>query len=505
MRFSKIALGAMVIAAPLSAQQDPKVAAFDAYVSQAVKDWKTTGLAIAVMKDGKVVFAKGYGVRTSGEPAPVDTATVFAIASTTKAMTAAALGMLVDEGKLRWDDPVTKFLPSFQLSDPYVSRELTVRDLLTHRAGLGNADYLWYVADLPADSMLAKLRLVRPEYSLRSSFIYQNVMYIAAGEVVRAASGRPWAQFVKERIFDPLRMSNTYPLQRLVPGGANAASPHYLYGGDTVAVVKADRSQAIGPAGDVWSSVGDMSKWVLFLLDSARVDGKRLLKAETWAELFTPQALVPADEFYPTQELTRPHWRSYGLGWYQHDYQGRKLDFHTGSLAGMVAIAGLIHDARFGVYVLGNTDHSEVRHALMYKAADTWAVSPSRDWSKDLFEVYKRRRLRGDSVRLAGEASRIRNTRPSLALSKYAGTYENEIAGRVTVVEEKGALRFTAGPALKASVEHWHYDRFRARWDDKWQGTDTIAFAIGNGVPSSLQFAGYTFRRLPDSQGAGSR
>lgn len=479
---------------------DPKAAAFDAYVATAVKDWKTTGLAVAVVKDGKVVFSKGYGVREHGKPAPVDEQTLFAMASTTKAMTAVAIGMLVDEGKLAWDDPVTDHLPSFQLFDPYATREVTVRDLLTHRAGLGNADYLWYVADLPADSMMDRLRLIRPEYSLRSSFIYQNVMYIAAGEVVRAVSGMPWDQFVRTRIFQPLGMVSTYPRAALVPAGSNAATPHFLYSGDTIGVVVRDDLRAIGPAGDVWSNISDMSRWMMFLLDSGRAGGKPLLKPDTWAELFTPQVVVPPDEFYPSQEFTKPHWRTYGLGWFQHDYLGRQLDFHTGSLAGMVAIAGLIRDERFGVFVSGNVDHSEIRHALMYRAIDTWLGTPGRDWSSDLRGVYERRRVRGDSARAAAESRRVKGTKPSLDLSKYAGTYEEPVAGRVHVRFVDGRLRFEAGKLLKGPLEHYHYDRFRARYDDRWQGTDIVAFSIGAGVPSGLEFAGFRFRRLPDVQ-----
>ncbi len=496
---------AATLASTAKGQADSRGAAFDSYVTQAVKDWKTTGLSVAVVKDGRLVFAKGYGVRESGKPARVDTATVFAIASTTKAMTAAALGILVDEGKLDWDDPVTKHLPAFQLYDPWVTREVTIRDLLTHRAGLGNADYLWYVSDYPADSMLMKLRMLEPEYSLRSGFIYQNVMYIAAGQVVEAVSGIPWESFVATRIFQPLGMRNTYALARLVPPGSNAASPHFLYGGDTIGVVKADRSQAIGPAGDVWSSVADMSKWMIFLLDSGRAGGRRLLAPGTWSELFRPQVIVPPDEFYPSQELTKPNWRTYGLGWFQHDYAGRKLDFHTGSLAGMVAILGLVRDDRFGIFISGNVDHSEIRHALMYKAIDTWVGGGSRDWSRDLLAIYDRQRTRRDSARAAGEASRIRNTRPSLELSKYAGVYEEPTVGRVTVRETNGTLRFDAGAALSGPLEHWHYDRFRVRYDDRWQGTDGIAFTIGAGTPTALEFAGFTFRRMPDKQASAPR
>ena len=486
------------------AQGDPRASDFDKYVAQAVGDWKATGLAVAVVKDGKVVFANGYGLRETGKPAPVDTATVFAIASTTKAMTAAALGMLVDEGKMSWDDPVTKHLPSFQLYDPFVTREITVRDLLTHRAGLGNADFLWYTSDLPADEMMSKLRLIKPEYSFRSGFIYQNVMYIAAGEVVAAASGMPWTKFVQTRIFDPLGMKHTYPVVAMVPANANAAAPHARYGGDTIVAIKRDQSKAIGPAGDVWSNVSDMSKWMLFLLDSGRVNGKELLKPATYRELFTPQTMVPPDEFYPSQELTKPHWRTYGLGWFQHDYQGRMLDFHTGSLAGMVAIIGLVPDEKFGVYVLANVDHVEIRHALMYKAIDMWLGNPPRDWSRDLRSVYDRRRARGDSIRTANEAKRVKGTKPSLALSKYVGVYEDPLYGRLEVTEASGKLRFSAGKALAGPAEHWQYDRFRVRYDDRWQGTDIVAFTIGDGIPTALELAGVTLRRVPDSQASGT-
>jgi len=500
-----VALIAFTTATEAKAQSDARARGFDQYVAQAVKDWNVAGLAIAVVKDGKIAFAKGYGVREAGKPEPVDTATIFAIASTTKAMTAAAIAMLVDEGKVKWDDPVTKHLPSFQLYDPYATREVTVRDLLTHRAGLPNADYLWYVSDFPAEEMMGRLRLIKPEYSLRSSFIYQNVMYIAAGQVVEAASGMPWAKFIQTRIFDPLGMKNSYPIAAQVPASANKATPHYHYGGDTIAAVKRDQAQAIGPAGDVWSTVSDMSKWMLFLLDSARVGGRQLIKPATFDEVFTPQTVVPPDEFYVSQALTKPQWRTYGLGWFQHDYQGKKLDFHTGSLAGMVAILGLVRNERFGVFVLANVDHVEVRHALMYKAIDTWLGNPPRDWSRELRTLYQARRARNDSVRAAGEARRITGTKPSLALAKYAGTYESPIVGRVTLRESNGKIRFEAGNALKGELEHVQYDRFRVRWDDRWQGTDVVTFTIGDGVPSAVGFGGFTFSRVPDVPAAVTR
>lgn len=344
--------------------------------------------------------------------------------------------------------------------------------------------------------MVDRLRLVKPAYSLRSGFIYQNIMYVAAGQVIAAASGMPWAKFVKTRLFEPIGMRATLPIASDVPRGANSASPHFRYGGDTIAVIRSEQAQALGPAGDVWSNAADMSRWMKFLLDSGRVDGKPLLKPATFAELFTPQTVVPPDEFYPTIELTRPHWMTYGLGWFQHDYQGRMLDFHTGSLYGMVAILGLVRDAKFGVYVLSNVDHVEIRHALMYKAVDLYLGNPPRDWSADLRALYGARRASADSSRKASEAKRISGTKASLPLSGYAGVYEEPAFGKVSVSERSGVLRFDLGPALAGNMEHWQYDTFRVRYDDRWQGTDILTFTIGDGVASELRIGDLTLVRV---------
>jgi CubicO group peptidase (beta-lactamase class C family) len=380
--------------------------------------------------------------------------------------------------------------------DPYVSRELTVRDLLTHRAGLGNADYLWDIDDFSMPEIIDRMKLIKPAYSFRSSFIYQNVMYMLAGEVIAAASGMAWEQFIRTRIFAPIGMRSSVPHPSYLQATANKAIPHWRYGDDTLVAIDADNACAIGPAGGVWSNVSDMSRWMLFLLDSGRVGGKRLLSQASYEELFNPQVMVPPDEFYPTAELTRPHWTTYGLGWFQEDYQGRMLNFHTGSLSGMVAIIGLVQDANFGVYVLANVDHAEIRHALMYKATDLYLGNPSRDWSAELNKLYSARRKMGDSLRIADDAKRITGTRPSLALSKYAGTYEDPLLGRMVIVETAGKLRISMGPHYAGEMEHWQYDTFRIHYDKRWQGTDQVTFTIGDGVPTALNIAGYSLRRL---------
>ena len=474
---------------------DP-LAGLDAYTAKAVADWRVPGLAIAVVKDGRIVFAKGYGVRELGKAAPVDTQTLFAIGSTTKAMTSASLGMLVDEGKLRWDDRVTKILPGFQLADPYVTRELTVRDLLTHRTGLGNADVLWYRADNSPEEVIRRVRFAEPAYSLRSSFIYQNIMYAVAGQIVATESGMPWERFVRTRIFAPIGMVNSVPLLDSAQRRPNVAAPHDR-SGDTIRVISNASVDAVASAGAVWSSVADMARWMNFVLDSARVGGRRLLKPETYAEWLKPETMVTAQEFYPTARLTTPHWTTYAFGWFQEDYSGHMVDFHTGSIDGMVAIIGLIPDQRIGIYVLANLDHAEVRHALMYRVFDAYLGNPPRDWSADLLRLYGGLRASADSARRRAIARRIPDTRPSLPLAQYAGTYADSLVGDVVVTGEGGKLRLRMSSTHSGTLEHWEYDTFRLRWDNAWEGTEFATFTIGrDGAPSRLDFDGAVLRRV---------
>jgi CubicO group peptidase (beta-lactamase class C family) len=473
-----------------------KTRELDAYVSKAVAAWKVPGLAIAVVKDGQIVFAKGYGVREFGKPAPVDTQTLFAIGSTTKAMTSASIGMLVDEGKVRWDAPVTTYLPGFQLADPYVTREITVRDLLTHRAGLANGDVLWYQSDNSAEEVVRRARFIRSAYSLRSSFVYQNVMYAVAGQVIASASGMPWERFVRTRIFAPLGMTNAVPLLDSASSRGNVASPHYRFG-DTIRVVKNASVDAVASAGAVWAGVADMARWMRFVLDSGRVGGRRLLQPATFTELFTPQVQVPPPEFYPTARLTHPHWVTYGLGWFQQDYSGKMVQMHTGSIDGMVAIIGLIPDERLGVYVLANLDHAELRHALMFKVFDMYLGNPPRDWSTDLLALYAGIRAQGDSAQRRFESRRVAGTQPTIPLERYAGSYADSLVGTVAVTVDAGKLRLRSSSKRAGTLEHWQYDTFRVRWDDAWQGTSLVTFTIGvNGSPSAVEVLGRSLSRV---------
>jgi CubicO group peptidase (beta-lactamase class C family) len=461
-----------------------QVRELDAYIVKGVQDWQIPGLSISVVRNDSVIFAKGYGVRRLGAPGAVDEQTLFGIMSTTKALTAMAVAMLVDEHKLAWNDPITKWLPEFQFSDPFLTREATVRDLLTHNIGLGNADLLWSRGDLSREEILRRVRFLPAAYSLRSSFIYQNVMYGTAGEVVARASGMSWDDFISTRIFRPLGMTRSYPTYVAMRAAkdANQSEPHYRIR-DTIRVIADESVDPLPAAGAIWSSAADMAKWVRFLLDSGRVNGQRLVSEAGYRELFKPQSFVTASEFYPTARITKPHWTTYGLGWFEQDFRGRFLAFHTGSLDGRTAIIGLLPDERVGVYILGNLDHAEFRHALMLKVMDLFAGTNGgapRDWSAEFLTLYSGLRTDGEKARVDAESKRVSGTRPSLALTEYAGTYKHPAWGDLQVTLDNGALRarLGAGNANTGMLEHWHYDTFRGSLGDGRGGANYLTFVI---------------------------
>ncbi len=475
---------------------DKKVQEFEAYIIQGMKDWEIPGMAVAVVKDGQVLLAKGFGVRELGRPDPVNAQTLFACASTTKAMTAACMGILADEGKVNWDDRVISYLPDFQLSDPYATRELRIRDLFIHNSGVGNADFLWSAMNIPTDEVLRKMRDVPPSYSLRGSFIYQNIMYAAAGEVIGKVSGMPWHEFMRERLFKPLGMNRTFPFLREIINDTNRTQAHYKIEGK-IQVIEHSSADAVGAAGSVWSCIDDMAKWVRCMLDSAKYEGGRLLSARTWTELFKPQTLVPASQFYPTARLTKPNWTTYSLGWFQHDYKGRKVNFHTGSLAGAIAIHGQLPEEKLGIYVFGNLDHAELRHALMYKAFDVFALGGNRDWSAEFLQLY--RGIEADNEKRVKdfESKRVAGTQPSLPLDAYAGRYVSPLFGELIITREGDELVAVLNNFVRARFAHWHYDVFRGWYDKKWYGKQNLTFMLApDGKIRQASFGPMEFSRV---------
>lgn len=476
---SRLMLLTSLLAAPAAAQQRP-LTGLDPYIAKAMTDWRVPGLAIVVVKDDSVLFIKGYGVRELGKPEPVTVHTRFGNMSTTKAFTALLIAMLADSGRLSFDDPVQKHLPAVQFADPYVTREITVRDLLTHRVGFGDPDYLWSNSGWDFAAIVPRLRFVPATSSFRSRFQYNNVTYALAGDAAAHAAGTTWQSLLHARILGPLGMTESYAdaAEMLAAGITDVTAPHGIVR-DTVRVLPAPLTgiDAIAPAGSVFSTVTDMAKWLRFLLDSARVAGRRLVSAQNFAQLFKPQQIL-AKPFYPTAALVHPHFQAYGLGWMLQDYRGEFVAMHTGSIEGRSAIVGLLPDRRVGVAIFTNLDHSELRHALMYTVFDRFlGASTAHDWSAEMRAMYKGLADSTAAARRAQESKRVTGTHPTLPLERYAGTYADSLFGTATVGLNDGRLTFQAGQ-MTGQLEHWQYDVFRVNWRDPFWDTEYVSFAI---------------------------
>jgi CubicO group peptidase (beta-lactamase class C family) len=460
-----------VISFPLAAQT-PTTAArlkeLDEYSAKAGVAWKVPGFAIAIVKDDRVVFAKGYGVLELGKPSAVDEHTLFAIASNSKAFTAAALAMLVDEGKVKWDDKVTKYLPWFELYDPYVTRELTIRDLLSHRSGLATfgGDLLWYESEYSRDEILRRIRFLKPTSSFRSRFGYQNIMFLAAGEVVAKVSGKSWDQFVKERVFVPLGMKRTVTSHADLLNSSNVAMPHNEVDGK-IRVIRYGKVDNIGAAGGIKSSVADMAQWLRLQLGRGTYEGRKLFSATASREMWTPQTVFSgiseqAERFNPTR-----HFNLYGLGWILGDYQGRLMVSHGGGLDGMISQVGLIPEEKLGVVVLTSSE-TPLSTILANKVFDMFLGVPARDWNSEFLARVKDNEAAKKEADRKRELSRVPQTKLSLPLSAYAGTYSGEMFGDAKVTEEDGklVLRFVPSSYFVGDLEHWHFDTFRVKWRD---------------------------------------
>jgi CubicO group peptidase (beta-lactamase class C family) len=347
--------------------------------------------------------------------------------------------------------------------------------------------------NISSADVLNKMRLVRPSYSLRSGFIYQNIFYIAAGAVIEKVSGQPWDTFMKTRLFQPLKMNRTFPKLKEVKD-VNQSSPHFIIE-NKITVIERTNADEIGSAGSVWSCADDMAKWAIAMLDSGKYEGGRLLKANTWSELFKPQVIAPAS-FYPTTKLTKPNWTTYAFGWYQQDYKGRKTNYHTGSLAGEVAIHGQLPSERLAIYVFGNLDHAEVRHALLFKAFDHFALGGTTDWSSEFKTLYTTTDEQTEKREKDFESKRVMGTVPSHPLSAYSGKYTDPLFGELEVVVSGTSLNLVINNKTKATLTHWHYDTFRGWCDKKWYGKVNAVFtADANGKITRVTVAGMEFRR----------
>jgi len=465
----------------LAAQQTADLAALDTYFAAAHEAWPVPGFSVAIVKDGAIVFEKGYGVREMAAADAVDEHTLYAIASNSKAFTAAALATQVDEGRLSWDDRVIDHLPWFELYDQYVTQEIRIRDLLSHRSGMGtySGDLLWYGTPYSAEEVVRRARYLSPEYPFRAGYGYTNLMFIAAGEVLRAVSDSGWHDFVDERFFGPLGMERSVTSVNDLAARDNVATPHKNEHGE---VIPLDwfNWDAMGAAGGIISSVHEMSQWMLAQLGGGEKDGVRLFSEEAQQQMWrvhNPRAVSSQYQSrYPTT-----HFRGYGLGWGLADYKGRKIVSHGGAYDGMYSSLMLVPEEELGVVVLTNS-MTGVASALAYRVLDAYLGGDARDWSAEDLPgwIDSRRRFEERQDRI--EAERVIGTSPSLALEGYAGTYGGDMYGDATVKLEGGrlVLRLLPNPDLTADLEHLHYDTFVVRWRETfaWFGKGTATFVL---------------------------
>jgi CubicO group peptidase (beta-lactamase class C family) len=471
-RFALALVPAAVWVSSLSALQAAPPPKFDSYVAQVLQAFRVPGVAVAIVKDGKVVLAKGYGVRKLGAPDPIDAQTRFGIASNTKVFTATAIAMLVEDGKLEWDAPVTRYLPWFAMYDPFVTHELTVRDLLVHRSGLGlgAGDLLWWPpSSYHREEIARRIRFIKPATSFRSAYAYDNVLYLVAGEVIEAVSGTTWEDFIRTRIFSKVGMANSDIVRSGGKLEGDVAIPHAEVN-DTVRPVEPFLSDNVNPAGGIMSGAEDMAKWVMVQLDSGRTTGgAKIFSPASTTQIWRDVTPVPIDSAPPELPHLHANFSGYALGLGVRDYRGHKLLQHTGGLPGFVSKVAMIPDLRLGVVVLTNQESGLAFNAITYRVLDYYLGAKAPDYvgifttaeAKALAEVAKTERKAAES--------RDSTSGPSLPLSRYARTYRDDWYGDITIALENGVLvmRFGHTPSLVGDLTHWQHDSFLVRWRDR--------------------------------------
>jgi len=456
----------------------------DAYVARDMKTFDVPGIALAIVKDGQVVLAKGYGVRKLGDTSLVDENTLFGIGSNTKAFTAAALATLVDERKISWDDKVYERLRGFQMYDPYVSHEMTIRDLLTHRSGmgLGEGDLLfWPHTTFTREDIIYRLRFMKPASSFRSHYAYDNLMYIAAGQIIPAVTGESWEKYIREKILQPLGMTTTSLSTTAFKPGDNYAWPHSRVDGKLQTIPFQDLDNA-GPAGAINSSVAEMAKWIMLQLNHGKFPGReeRLFSEAQSHEMWTAQTLTPISTEDSPLAALRPKFSAYALGWGIRDYHGRRLVGHSGGVSGFVTRVLLVPEENLGMVILTNAEEGGAFESIVYHVLDSYFGLQPTEWTTS-FKAAEDALENGAKQALAeSDKGRTSNSKPPLPLGSYAGIYNDAWYGPVTIKLESSGLVFSLDhtPKAVADLQPWQFDTFKAHWRDRTIEDAFVTFTL---------------------------
>lgn len=488
----------LTTAANAKSATPPQLRDLNTYVHKAMTQWHVPGLAVAVVKDGKFVLARGYGVRELGKPGKVDANTLFTIGSVTKQFTAAALGTLVSAGKLSWNARVVDYLKNFRLKSPYVTDHITLLDLLTHRSGYCDPAAAWYTSD--ASDIIRRQRYQDPAHGFRSDFCYDNVTYLTAARFIPAITGMSWNRYLAKHLLAPLGMNHTVTTSARLSRARNVALPHGMVDGNVRVIRRywAHNMNIFAPVGNINSSVDDMSHWLLMILDNGRYRGKRVLKTATVKAMETPRMLL-ADTSEVGHDLREQmpgsDFYAYGLGLILLDYGGHKLLFHPGDIDGMAAVVAMVPDERLGVVVLSNLTANGARFGVLFHILQAYLGLPPKDMSRSIYGITQKSRTRHASVEKKLAATHKPGTKAPLPLATYTGSYEDDLYGKAKITLEKGHLVLRLGnPDFTGDLQHWHGNTFRVTWryryyENVWGPNYTTFDVDGFGKPRALSFA----------------
>jgi CubicO group peptidase (beta-lactamase class C family) len=462
----RIAVILLFVASCLAQQSNPSPAVtgnldgFDDFMAKAMQDFKIPGAAVAVVKDGKVILAKGYGYRDADHKLPVTVKTVFPIASITKSFTVSSLGTLVDQGKLDWDKPVREYLPGFRMYDPVATDQITPRDLVTHRSGLPRHDLLWYSSSFTQQQLVDRLRYLEPNRPLRSTFQYNNLMFLTAGYLSGHVAGTSWEDLVRQRILAPLRMTGTYMSSPEARKSPEYALP-YRKNRKTDEVRQIDFAKwgDVGPAGAINSNLEDMARYLLMHVNKGKVEGKQLLATNTAAQMQTAQMVIQGASPFP--ELGE---NSYGMGFFITTYRGNKYVNHGGNLDGFSLQLGFLPDKGIGIVVLCNLDGTPFRDLVPYYVFDRLLGMEPVDWSRRFLDLERKGKVAEAAAEQQGFTGQHTGTHPSHDVAEYEGEFEHPGYGRISILaHNKGdfnGMELTLND-IHRPLEHFHYDTFQ--------------------------------------------
>jgi CubicO group peptidase (beta-lactamase class C family) len=459
----------------------------DNYINRALTNWRIPGAAVCVVKDGKVVMMKGYGIKELGLNNKVDENTLFMIGSNTKAFTATALAMLQTQGKLSLDDKVTKYIPEFKLDNKFAGEEAIVRDLLCHRIGFRTfqGDFTFYNTDLTREQVIQKMSLVKAAYPFRTKWGYTNSAFLTAGQIIPKITGKPWEIYLRENIFAPLGMMNTLALSADITKSLNRTVPHTLVNGQLTAIPYC-QIDGLAPAGAISSSVNDMSKWVLAQLSDGKVGQRQVIPAAAIEATRQPQDIV-GSVTYLTGEMS---YELYGLGWFLQTYGNRQIVSHTGGVNGYLSSVTLVPKEHLGIIILTNTDANSFYEALKWDIIDAYLKQPFRDYSQKYLANYKTHQAASDLQDKKLRDTLALNRLPALSPDQYTGKYVNELYGTMTVTQGMNndlEMRFEHHPKMFARLQPLGGNRFYVTFSDPTFGKAVFPFTVLNGKVTSVR------------------